>query len=161
MKTKVHIFPMELNGVGVNGVGGNWKFPELIYLKFTNPISTNPIKFWGLFSEVFRIYTKWLPQRSQNYPNHPFGAAKRPQKGSLLSLASLRQPFCIYSENFWEEASEGKRLLRRQVPFVGPIRAPSSLAARETALTSQNERASQERARYSGGVPKLYTQITD
>ena len=24
----------------------------------------------------------------------------RPQKGSLLSLAFLRQPFCIYSENF-------------------------------------------------------------
>ena len=22
------------------------------------------------------IYTKWLPQRSQNYPNYPFGAAK-------------------------------------------------------------------------------------
>ena len=120
--------------------------------------SQKAFAFWGLFSEVLRIYTKWLPQRSQNYPNHPFGAAKRPpegyiakfgflwaanqpgfspqavnihpptellclfcmfhvfsdpfgvakrpQMGSLLSLASLRQPFCIYSENFWEEASE-------------------------------------------------------
>ena len=27
------------------------------------------------------------PRISQNYPNHPFGAANRSQKGSLLSLA--------------------------------------------------------------------------
>ena len=85
--------------------------------KFSEGLKSSQ-KFWGLFSEVFRIYTKWLPQRSPNYPNHPFGAAKRPQKGSLLSLASLRQPFCIYSENFWEEASE---LARTSENFWEPI----------------------------------------
>ena len=69
-------------------------------------------KFWGLFSEVLGIYTKLLPQRSHNYPNHHF---KPPQKGCLLSVAALRQPFCIYSESFWEEASA---LLRSLCTFV-------------------------------------------
>ena len=62
--------------------------------------------FAGLFSEVLKIYTKRLPQTIQNYHNHPFGAAMLPQMGSLLSLAPLRLPFCIYSENFCEEASD-------------------------------------------------------
>ena len=34
---------MELSGVGANGVGGNLRFPTYIYLKFTNPMNTNPI----------------------------------------------------------------------------------------------------------------------
>ena len=45
------------------------------------------------------MYTKWLPKRSQNYPIHPLGAAKRPPNGILLSLVFFRQSFytnCIY-----------------------------------------------------------------
>ena len=49
--------------------------------------------FGGLFSEVLRIYTIWLPRRSPNYPNHPFGAA------------SLRPPSCAASMLAWLSAS--------------------------------------------------------
>ena len=45
------------------------------------------------FCFAHAIYIKWLPERSQTYPNHPCGAAKRPHKGSLLSLVILRSIF--------------------------------------------------------------------
>ena len=74
---------------------------SLLSLSLGKAVCTNTQVQWvGLFSEVLRIYTQWLPHRSPNYPNHPFGAAKGAHKGSLLSVAYLRQPFCIYSENF-------------------------------------------------------------
>ena len=45
------------------------------------------------FCFAHAIYLKWLPKRGQAYPNHPCGAAKRPHKGSLLSLVILRSIF--------------------------------------------------------------------
>ena len=46
------------------------------------------------------IYIKLLPNRNQNYPIHPLGAASRPPKGILLSLASfgsqINQVSCIF-----------------------------------------------------------------
>ena len=52
-------------------------------------------------SQKFSEYTKWgCLKEAQTIQNTILGAAKRPQQRILLRLASLRQPFCIYSENF-------------------------------------------------------------
>ena len=49
---------------------------------------------------IYSICIKWLPEGSPNYPKHSLRAAKRPPKGMLPSLASFRQPFCMYGIYF-------------------------------------------------------------
>ena len=53
------------------------------------------------FQKFWEYLQKGGLKEPQTIPKSVLGAAKRPREGILLSLAFLKQPFCIYSENFW------------------------------------------------------------
>ena len=112
-----------------------WARAGPLKLALAKPLFT--LRRYNGFSEVLRssevssqkfqnIY-KMAASKISNLANYPFGAASRPQKGVCIVLASLRQPFCIYSKKIWEEASEllrtSEKPLRSHCTFVMQIRA--------------------------------------
>ena len=69
------------------------------------------------------IHTKWLPKKSQNYPKHLLGAAKRPPKGILQSLAFQAAVLYIlgWAKQKWSGKSQCKSDNRAKSRDTAPV----------------------------------------
>ena len=85
--TVYSIFRMELDRVGAKGAHGVFRFPGFIYFKLTNSTGAIPIRFWGLFSEVFRI-TVAASERAK-LPQPPFRRMCSTDSDSVWQLSWL------------------------------------------------------------------------